>query len=881
MAGPVIYDTPFDPAMPNSLGQELMTDWNPTLGSFAGSSRRRKNDMTEHTIRSPYQNSPDSPYLQGQTVIITNPTPYHLPYPTISGSHLQPVAPPPHRHPVSPLAQPQNYYPHPNDDARAYAAWQSGSPNGFAESSFQHPMTSGLAVPFHYVPNEEKMSKKKKGKQPMREAEAVNRSRALKRLRSTDSLRSSKKLKREDGTQSQLLTPPSTSGGEIAWTPAASHIQAHAEDMMTPIDEAPEILVENESARTQDDVSDPNAKSSHRPLVITRHHEEGRKLGLLGIARGELEESKSPEEETKSPRLKTIDVVETDESGKASLATKDVLETEIPWFEENGKVTPPSSPARPQLQTPAAIPTTTRGEEADDLPEVNSQKVARRLQSFFESPVNIIEQPLVSTRIEMFGRVAVRKSTALSFLQLSTTDSAVEEMKMGEESWGEHLGIPPVRATLRPMWPDDEAPWALAGGVMKDRLRREEGEKEALLRRYLEMSSDDSEDEEYEPVYPFSLPSTTSKGKWGRGRGKTVISLMPEKVRECRRRRDDGSARAALLGSLRSRAVPLLPQGVVACVCGNNNANEMGSMVSCAACKTWHHLVCNGIDDISKIGPNWWCSSCNASASGMRTPVHAYTPTRSHSTLGDPRSSAVKSDIDHIALAPSPMFVNNISSARTPVSRTQQSPQRPHHSRILSSGSDMWAFQDDAVPPSTPVPVLQDRYSTPRINDTPFDVTSTPSRHLDFNFGQPSLFALTPLGGRSRVPSTMLIDGTPVLRATPRNVSGPGGPLEPMSVPSRADFFRELNKGNAPHSAGPTLSLHPSGAASAGAGDRENTHATSSPRWPSLLSAHNLSPSPFGGAGHRRTLSGNKLSSIRSSSRCGLGMGVPEEKEEE
>lgn len=43
MAGPVIYDTPFDPAMPNSLGQELMTDWNPTLGRFAGSSRRRKN----------------------------------------------------------------------------------------------------------------------------------------------------------------------------------------------------------------------------------------------------------------------------------------------------------------------------------------------------------------------------------------------------------------------------------------------------------------------------------------------------------------------------------------------------------------------------------------------------------------------------------------------------------------------------------------------------------------------------------------------------------------------------------------------------------------------------------------------------------------------
>lgn len=151
-------------------------------------------------------------------------------------------------------------------------------------------------MPFHYAPNEEKMSKKKKGKQPMREAEAVSKSRALKRIRSEDSLRPSKKLRREDGTQSQLLTPPSTSGGggDIALTPAVSHLHAHAEDMMTPIDEAPEILVEKESAHTQNDVSDPSAESSHRPLVITRHHEEGRKLGLLGIARGELEEGKSP-----------------------------------------------------------------------------------------------------------------------------------------------------------------------------------------------------------------------------------------------------------------------------------------------------------------------------------------------------------------------------------------------------------------------------------------------------------------------------------------------------------------------------------------------------------------------------------------------------------
>ena len=215
----------------------------------------------------------------------------------------------------------------------------------------------------------------------------------------------------------------------------------------------------------------------------------------------------------------------------------------------------------------------------------------------------------------------------------------------------------------------------------------------------------------------------------------------------------------------------------------------------------------------------------------------------------DERSSAFKGELATIALAPSPIFVSGATfsqaanSARTPMNRAINSPSsRNHRSRILSYGTDMWAYTETG-PPSTPIPTGVKSYSTPRIDEAPFDVTSTPSRHLDFEFSQPSLFAYTPLGPRSRIPSTILTDGTP-FRA--RNTSLADG------IAPRHEFFRELNKGSEP--------------------------ASPQPRWPhALLGAHNVSPSPFG---HRRTLSGNKMSNMKPSSRSGLGLGMALEKDQ-
>jgi hypothetical protein len=85
--------------------------------------------------------------------------------------------------------------------------------------------------------------------------------------------------------------------------------------------------------------------------------------------------------------------------------------------------------------------------------------------------------------------------------------------------------------------------------------------------------------------------------------------------------------------------------------------------------------------------------------------------------------------------------------------------------------------------------------------------------------------------------------------------SGPG--MGMLGMASRHDFLRDLGK--------------EPGAAATIPGSPQQA------RWAhGLLGSQNLSPSPFG---HRRSLSGNKMSSVRSSSRSGLGLGLPLERE--
>ncbi|WWC58050.1 uncharacterized protein I303_100585 [Kwoniella dejecticola CBS 10117] len=948
----------------HSHGQELLTDWQPSLSSFGNGLRREKDSLsavasptyshlsaTESQSHSPAAQS--SPYPHGQTVVINGPGPsYHHPYPTLSGSHLQPmpVQPSPR---LSPLGQSPAYYPTPQVEydvfqapSQSVPASEQVSPDPYldqatfsAQQSTNYEGATPLlttttlsrtydsTIPSYYQTSTDgrrswnqatpdksaPITKRKREKQASKETPTSGKAlktpkRSKKQQQQQDESsggRASKRAKMESAPTPtvQLPTPPS-SGKEssIIHLPPHVHLPIQYEEVMTPIEEE-----ETEQV-------DPSAR---RALVITRHQEEGRKLGLFGISQGDPEEPISPED-APSPRTTTIPALTTDESGLASLATNEVLESEVAWFEDRarGHQSPPSSPDLVNLRTPTMSHDQSLPDEEDISPEAQAQKIAKRLEAFSEHTIND-EQPLVSTRIDLFGRVAVRKATAIKFLGLDRSTSLTEETRdEDEDDWMDKPIASSSNVVLRPVWPDEEAPWALAGGSKKEKIRREESEKATLLKRYLETSSDDSGSDEEGLMTMYTTH--------GRGKGKSVSRLVSSASssstssdRDSRRRvglpttgiEASASARSALLFSLRNRAVPVIPAGVVACVCGTNNTNGMGSMISCAACKTWHHIICCGIEDESKIGSNWWCNSCESSSRSIvhtpstRSVAHS-TPRGRYSQLADPRSSAVKSDIGHIALAPSPMFVTSahhsgpgMASTRTPINRVVNSPKRPERARMLSYGSDMWAFTENdnnnAGPPSTPAPIMGDRYSTPRIDDAPFDVTSTPSRHLDFNFGQPSLFSLTPLGGqgRSRVPSTMLIDGTPIRGiSVARNISF-SGPIIGSAPPgesigtaiSRSDFFRDMNKST------------PGGPRDRGGAGDENFPPVS-PRWPvGLLGAHNLSPSPFS-HGHKRNLSGNKLSSMRSSSRTGapgtntntstptglMGIGLlPEEKDEE
>lgn len=580
-------------------------------------------------------------------------------------------------------------------------------------------------------------------------------------------------------------------------------------------------------------------------VVVTQQDGEGRKLNLIGA--GSDDEPPALEPSPISPRTTSIPALATDVNGMAVVSSHEALASEVAWLEDGRRSQTPPFADLPPPRTPAM--TRENLTEEIDTPITKADKVSKRLEMFkADDEEESSSERMVCTRIDMFGRVAVRKAMAAQFLGLDPSMALVEETFTDEaENWAE--GSRTSKNAVQPDWPDREGPWMMAGWKRQEKRKREQEERSHTIRRYLETSSDGDSDGDDSSIASFSH---------ARGRGKSIHRLG-QLIRTRTKPFDSpgSDAKMALLNSIRYRPIAPLPIGRVACGCGATAVTGTAPLIECAGCRTWHHLQCNGIDENGPLAPQWWCPTCQAQAMGtMATPAHA-TP-RSY-VQSDERTSAFKVDYSNVALAPSPIMFPNPSysqvgaTTRTPMNRTHASPtSRQHRPRILSYGTDMW--YDDGAPssaaPSTPGPSRLERFSTPRIDDAPFDVTSTPSRHLDFAFGQPSLFGLTPLGGRGRVTSGLMTDGTPF--GTRARLAAPMS----EAMPSRHDFLRDLNKAPA-----------------------TEVPASPSTRWPhQLLGAHNLSPSPFK---HRRTMSGNKLSSMRSSSKSGLGPILPEGDEHE
>ncbi|KAK4683896.1 hypothetical protein P7C73_g6315, partial [Tremellales sp. Uapishka_1] len=807
--------------------QERMTDCWSTVGSSMSGGRSQK-DL--HHDPSPTFSA--SPYPQAAG--------YHIPYPTLSGAHFQQRFP--------------QYYP----EYEAGTSYRQSDPFTHQQMSFEgtQPLltTTSLARSFdagagsYYPINGEAKSwestvtpdkrevagqKRKREKNVKPTPPSSDKSVKTPKKGKPAAERASKRVKVEDQSrrdsispvpQTQLPTPPST-GKELSGASLPNHLRIPAEASL-------------EKQPFEDSQEDAERKPS---LLVARVEGQGRNIILnVNDQVVSIEQPDSSVAGKKIPRTTTLPALTIADNGMALFATEEVLESEMAWL-ENGARSPPSSPDL-VMQTPTMTHDVV--EDLDTPPQDKEERLSKRFAAFDEDIPTAMET-MVSTRVEQFGRVAVRKDTALRFLGLETNAPVMEE-----ETHQDDVPIAGSSKLVKPVWPDDMAPWSFAGGVRKERARREEKERASMLKRYLETSSDESSDEE------FVITMTIGKGK-----GKNALRMLPEEAQtrpRYGRNMDslDADAKTALLVGIRNRPLPVIQPGVVACICGASNAAGMGSMIPCASCRTWHHIACCGFEDDSQIGPQWMCSACQSQAIAMSTPARS-TP-RPMYAQSDERS-AFKGELLNVALAPSPMFAGSAMAAntRTPLHRAVQSPGRPHRSRILSYGTtDMWSYTEDTAPPSTPIPsrTLSDRFSTPRIDDAPFDVTSTPSRHIDFNFGQPSLFSLTPLGGRTRMPSAMFDGMTPLQRRNPSVNQA----FSESIIPSRHghDFFRELNRGANPI-APYTTDLQASPRRSLG-----------------LLGAHPVSPSPFI-AGHRRNLSANKLSSMRSSSsRSGLGLGA-------
>jgi hypothetical protein len=616
----------------------------------------------------------------------------------------------------------------------------------------------------------------------------------------------------------------------------------HGHHMPTPPSSGPPLSVLEEEGRPQ-----------NRGVYVTATHEEGRKLGLVHSATGS--ETKEGTPIRGPPRMKSTTTLSVSASGKAALASSEVLQTELDMLERSNQATPSSlaqtpngNPRTPNSGQPAS------GPDAKDTPGTKSTKITRRLSAFNNSTPRPSE-PMYSVRLDMGQgqpcRVALRKDLALAFVGLDKATKVVEESrKEDEDGWAVVNGDPGSRPTVRPDWPDEDTPWKIEGGALRGRHLREEKERTALLKRYLETSSDDEEDDD-------------GAGRFPSYKGRAAQTRRPSAGRSPSNTTSD--AKAALLsalnrsrrGALRRSAPPVfVPGGVISCVCKNTAAG--GTLITCSSCRSWFHLGCIGLDNL-QMADNWVCDPCvvqarraTLSSPSGRTPVAArYTHERSH--------SAFRGGDMALALAPSPMFAGDSGLVQaTPMGhRTPFSPAPSRQrARVLSYGTDLWGSGGGDSSPTTPVPPprIPNHFSTPRPEDSVFDVNSTPSRHLNTDprmAGQfNSLFAVTPLMGRSQNAPGMLAQDTPVPGR--RNVSGGPHANSDTGVVSRHEFLQGLTA------------------------DRR-VSATEGPPSPSARRGgamlHDpVSPSPYGSVG--RT---NKFSNLRSGpgSRPGVGLGMP------
>lgn len=563
-------------------------------------------------------------------------------------------------------------------------------------------------------------------------------------------------------------------GGEIDRI-RAEHARALAAQMRESEARRPEYL--RRARRTLPPADAAAASSADPGLGITETPVRGRRLELWGIH--------ETSEESFEERLMAGGYSGYGSTGSPSAAAMSVEPPRTPQRVSASRALEWASFVTPgPAGSSSAIPAEAEAAEGDSSDKTLRKR--RRLEAF-EREDGARKRTLHPVEVEGKGRVLL-DVTAEELPELIEDLGHSPTRRRGgrRKRRGAHAGSGKTRGkgrwkeeareterdALAPDWPDLEFPWCLRTFERREREQLEHAERMKTIARFFETGSDEDESEEEKEEEEEAVVVDEGGRK---------LMFNP-----C----DPADARAVLLSKRCVRALASgrqlgmdvhTPEDEVVCVChGRDDGREL---VQCDECRTWYHLECIGVKDISELGQEedpWFCHRCVVE----RLRADDYGPVDPAMVL----MTTVDLSVAARRHAYDPLFYQGALTDSPIVSwAPSRPPTTPTNNRDGTELSTRSSWGDSSRHgPSTPRTSTHrvQIYTTPdaidpfQPHDSPFDPTSTPSRGI--RFGAP--FA-TPKGGSALWAGRMPTTG-------------------PFSTPSKPLFPRRLH---APSSAANTL----------------------------------------------------------------------------
>lgn len=404
---------------------------------------------------------------------------------------------------------------------------------------------------------------------------------------------------------------------------------------------------------------------------------------------------------------------------------KGLSQRAMDWIQQSTPGFRPSSPVKEQ--------------DPGRLPNEEDQRKRRRLDAFRDHNPSAAHGKLFATELEGRGRVLLdRPVEEVPFLNPTTPTKKRSRRKkapaVDSPSRRKAEAVTEPTEFIRPNWLDQSFPWSLRLQEREEDAKKEEEEKLRWIERYLELESDEDDEDDQSLGLP---PTDAEEPPVRRGRGKMVPlpvnPAAPPRPQVTQAKAyypsDPADARAALLSkrSVRALAFRRRQEKDQEVACGCNGQGEDSSLVQCDDCHRWYHLACIGVSDPAELGNEedpWYCRDClGLLPVGSSSPI--YVPTDDRPVTGPRRD---------------PLFFQGAAVQESPPGllwHTPRAPKTPSRSRDVThhfSTRSSWADSSD-VGPVTPSTATRGAriYRTPSAFDPldePFDPTATPSRGM-------------------------------------------------------------------------------------------------------------------------------------------------------